>query len=556
MPTLEEQWAEARKYFAEDEAKNPVIDPHKVRKMRRKGTKKEGYSFVKFGGRIWILKETIGQGAFSSVKDTDADLTFVDEKGKEWLLKRKVVPVDAAKQISLRQEFARDRAGLERMTGKAPEWGERKLDKPKKYYKNKNDKQDDPNNPEKFVMVESIIYQLVEKYPGKELFDVIDNISALTISERLSILLQSCLALLKVHQKNIIHGDVKPENFVAESKNGNVIGVKTIDYGLSSILPPGVTEDPELIYTGTPDYMPLSYNPSTKSYTLYDSTRTFATDVYAIGIMLKMDLNLANYFPPDFVDSLVNQDRTKRPSLSTVINTITERLSIQPDTDTTDFMKNLVRETRANQQALATAAKAAASKAKSAPVPLNDLPPLPTEPSPSPPGIKVPRRAPPPPVITNAPVAPANKKPAVAPELPNPPTRKVPLRKHVPPPPAITKAPALERIDPITTFPSVGKAPLQKIEPPPRPVITKLPVTQNAPVFQQAPVTKNKPRPLPATPAPALKKDAPVIKQGLRKEMIFEPVTKSAEKDKKNKEVKPESKTPKRPKFGISDPED
>lgn len=90
--------------------------------------------------------------------------------------------------------------------------------------------------------------------------------------------------------KNVIHGDLKPENIIF-----GVGGTKIIDFGLSKVT---TSIDPKVptIATGTPYYMPLEG---------FDGKYSFATDVFSLGVVLFRMCNGRFPFPADTQKRLI-----------------------------------------------------------------------------------------------------------------------------------------------------------------------------------------------------------------------------------------------------------
>ena len=76
------------------------------------------------------------------------------------------------------------------------------------------------------------VYVITEFFEGGELFDYIQECSQLCESEAAYFLKQILTAVCYLHQKGIMHGDVKPENIVLDSKNPRAT-IKLISFGNS-----------------------------------------------------------------------------------------------------------------------------------------------------------------------------------------------------------------------------------------------------------------------------------------------------------------------------------
>ncbi len=126
-------------------------------------------------------------------------------------------------------------------------------------------------------------YFVMELVKGIPLNDFCDQ-HRLTISERLNLFMQICLAVQHAHQKGIIHRDLKPSNILVESHDGKPVP-KIIDFGLAKATSSlQLTE--QSLYTafgsvmGTPAYMA----PEQATFNAVDvDTRA---DVYALGVIL------------------------------------------------------------------------------------------------------------------------------------------------------------------------------------------------------------------------------------------------------------------------------
>ncbi|SCM02387.1 calcium-dependent protein kinase, putative [Plasmodium chabaudi chabaudi] len=114
-------------------------------------------------------------------------------------------------------------------------------------------------------------YIVLEKCEGGELFYKIVKNKCLLESESIQIVRQVCCTLEYLHSNNIIHRDIKAENFLF--KNKNTENIKLIDFGMAK------TVNCEYLteLCGSPHY--ISPELIRKKYTL-------SSDIWALGVMV------------------------------------------------------------------------------------------------------------------------------------------------------------------------------------------------------------------------------------------------------------------------------
>lgn len=150
------------------------------------------------------------------------------------------------------------------------------------------------------------------------------------LEEKLIVALKAAESIKSLHEKNIIHCDIKPENFMAKINGIDPIIVSAIDFGFSMKLEKDQTfiDRPETF--GTPGYMaPEIGNSKTNKYSK-------ASDMFAFGRMLIRNVKLKGEENSELRKLLgrsINSVPKERPTINELItglkNTLQEKY---PDT--------------------------------------------------------------------------------------------------------------------------------------------------------------------------------------------------------------------------------
>ncbi|CAG9475865.1 calcium-dependent protein kinase, putative [Plasmodium vivax] len=140
-------------------------------------------------------------------------------------------------------------------------------------------------------------YIILEKCEGGELFYTVVKNKCLLESESIQIVRQICCALEYLHSRNIIHRDIKAENFLF--KNKNTKSIKLIDFGMAKkVNCEYLTE-----LCGSPHY--ISPELIRKKYTI-------SSDIWALGVMVFFMLTGKYPFEgkntPKVVDEILNKN--------------------------------------------------------------------------------------------------------------------------------------------------------------------------------------------------------------------------------------------------------
>lgn len=153
---------------------------------------------------------------------------------------------------------------------------------------------------------------------GRDLFVIINDTST-SPTKIFNIMLLCALEVQRLHDKNMIHRDIKFENFVYDEANDVC---KLIDFAfLIHVNGDAVVSDPKFL--GTAEYMAPEINQalSCRSLVCAYSKRS---DIYAFGVMLS---ELASTLPPqiqliakEFMKPLAERPLTLNPFIDTVNN--------------------------------------------------------------------------------------------------------------------------------------------------------------------------------------------------------------------------------------------
>jgi len=123
-----------------------------------------------------------------------------------------------------------------------------------------------------FNKYDDLPYIVNEYVKGKTLKDYIDAKKRFSIQEVCHIMLQLCDAMMYVHNKGIIHRDIKPQNIFYDS-NGDV---KLADFGISYLLNSNLNVYENKRVMGTAEYLAPEV--------IRGKTPSFQSDVFAMGV--------------------------------------------------------------------------------------------------------------------------------------------------------------------------------------------------------------------------------------------------------------------------------
>lgn len=258
--------------------------------------------------------EYLGEGAYGYVKIAQ------DTLGKNYAVK-----------IEGRGKRAEDEAEsiITRLIGYSKGETEAKLEKSKEFKKGVTDTK---------------LYSMMELYLGDELYNALyenpivegavyvpgspeRKKEELSPEQKLIIGIKCAQAIYDLHNRGVIHGDVKPANFMA-SIRGELITIGAIDFGFSMLLTPdGKPIEKDEVPEGTHiDYMPPEVLQGDKRQASHQPGRkaqfSKASDIYSLGMMLKHDLGVE----ADFVEQMLADNPENRGNLSEIITALSNHL--------------------------------------------------------------------------------------------------------------------------------------------------------------------------------------------------------------------------------------
>ncbi|HKY69269.1 MAG TPA: protein kinase [Gammaproteobacteria bacterium] len=181
------------------------------------------------------------------------------------------------------------------------------------------------------------LYLLQKLAEGRELFDILKEYE--TRSEdipnplALQMSVAACLCVKTLHNKLIIHGDLKPENYIVHLTETGV-DINLVDFGFSSIL----DDEDGCVHklSGSPGYAApevMQFVKDIAGNLCYDSfdnpiplsgegKQYLSSDIYSLGRTLEL---MVPELP--IIKQMVNTGKENRPNIDTVIDSLANTLS-------------------------------------------------------------------------------------------------------------------------------------------------------------------------------------------------------------------------------------
>lgn len=126
-------------------------------------------------------------------------------------------------------------------------------------------------------------YLVMEYVEGTPITEYCDK-HRLTVSERLHLYQQVCLAVQHAHRNLVVHRDLKPSNILVTQSAATKAGaeVKLLDFGIAKLLGENESQEPALTRQGAPVLTPEYASPEQ----VRGEPITTASDVYSLGMVL------------------------------------------------------------------------------------------------------------------------------------------------------------------------------------------------------------------------------------------------------------------------------
>jgi len=154
-------------------------------------------------------------------------------------------------------------------------------------------------------------YQIMELLHGVSLADLVRTKKSLPIEQAIEIVTSGLRALAALHERGIVHRDVKPSNLFVTSSGR----IKVIDFGIAKLVETrGLTRTGQAV--GTPQYMA----PEQVDGSVIDAR----ADVYAMGAVLYELIAGKRPFEGRVIEAIAT--KAAPPSLRTAVPTIPEAL--------------------------------------------------------------------------------------------------------------------------------------------------------------------------------------------------------------------------------------
>jgi len=152
-------------------------------------------------------------------------------------------------------------------------------------------------------------YFVMELLDGKTVGEIIGKQGAIPVARALHIAIQLSDVLGAVHDNDVVHRDLKPDNIILLNKNGDPDFVKLLDFGIAKLRESHDRPDSRLtaagVVLGTPGYMAPEY--------VLGNEVDHRFDIYALGVVLYQMLTARMPFEAESWGKLILKQTTEAP---------------------------------------------------------------------------------------------------------------------------------------------------------------------------------------------------------------------------------------------------
>ncbi len=147
---------------------------------------------------------------------------------------------------------------------------------------------------------------------GPNLYDFMKGAGILSVETSISVVEQVCSALAAVHDKGVVHGDLKPGNILLIEINDQP-AIKLIDFGMSHMREPGREADAGYV-SGTFRYL------SPEQCGILRLPVDERSDLYSLGVLFYEMLTGVTPFPGDSLMEVLHRQAASMPEIPSRIN--------------------------------------------------------------------------------------------------------------------------------------------------------------------------------------------------------------------------------------------
>lgn len=173
---------------------------------------------------------------------------------------------------------------------------------------------------------EGLPFYVMELVEGQPISQYADKFK-LTIPERIKLLIQVCRGIQHAHSKNVLHRDIKPDNILVTTFDGNATP-KIIDFGLARTTESNLVLTEKTLATSVGQVVGTPYYMSPEQADMGSTEVDQRTDVYALGVILfelvtgTTPINTKSLEEKSLLQTLMLVRNFEPPSILTTVDTL------------------------------------------------------------------------------------------------------------------------------------------------------------------------------------------------------------------------------------------